>query len=85
MTPSTNHIYTKVKEEDRIDVTMLKMTIRQGIDHLVEIKIHLTEAEEILVEILGKIIEEDHVTTIEMTIDKTITEETIVGNRGTEI
>ena len=36
-----------------MDVTIFKMTIRQGIDHLVEVEIHHTEAK-ILVEILDK-------------------------------
>ena len=69
-------------------MTMLKMTNRQGIDHLVEIEIHLKKTE-ILEEILDKIIEEYHETIIEMTTDKTITEETtewtVIENKGIEI
>ena len=69
-------IYQSKRRGQNRHATMLKMTIRQEIDHLVETEIHLTEAEEILVEILDNIIEEDHKTIIEMTIDKTIREET---------
>ena len=36
MTLNLNHKYIKVKEGDRIDAIILKMTTRQGIDHLVE-------------------------------------------------
>ena len=77
MTPNINHRYIKVKEGDRIDVIILKMTTGQGMDHSVETKTLHTE--EILVEILDKIIGGDHETIIEMTIEETITE-----NRGTE-
>ena len=80
MTPNLNHKYIKEKEEDRIDAIITKMTTRQGIDHLVETETHHMEVEEILVEILGKIIEGDHETIIGMTV-----EETIIENKGIKI
>ena len=80
MTPNLNHKYIKVKEGDRIDVSILKMTTGQGIDNLVETEIQHTEVEDILVEILDKIIEGHHEAIIGMTTEKTITE-----NSGTEI
>ena len=56
---------------------MLKMTTRQGIDHLVETETHHTEVDDILVKIIGKIIEGDHEIIIGMTI-----EETTIENKG---
>ena len=89
MTCNISHRHIKVKEGDRIDAIIHKITTRQGTDHLVETEIHYTEAEEILVETLDKIIEGDHEAILEMTIDKTIKgeiiEETIRENRGIEI
>ena len=84
MTPNINHKYTKVGEGDRIDATILKMTTEQEIDHLVETETLHTEVEEILVEIIDRIIKEDQEiilgmitgeTIIEMTIGKMITED----------
>ena len=60
MTSNINHIYIWVKEGDRIDVTIIKMTTRQEIDPLVEMETLHTEVEEIFVEIIDRIIEEDH-------------------------
>ena len=80
MTPNINHKYIKSKRRGQNRFEYTQMTTRQGIDHLVEIEIHHTEEEEILVEILDKIIEEDNNTIIGMTI-----EETIIENRGLEI
>ena len=56
------------------------MTIRQGIDNLVETETHNSEVEKILVDIIGKIIEGDHETISGMIIEETITE-----SRGTEV
>ena len=75
-----NQKYIIVKEGDRIDAIILKMTTGQGIDPLVEAETHHTEVEEILVEIIDKIIEGDHKTIKGITI-----EETVIENIGTEI
>ena len=80
MIPNLNHKYIKVKEGHRIDMTILKMTTQQEIDHLVDTDTHHTEVEEILVEIIDKIIDGDHKTPIGMTL-----EETTIENRDTEI
>ena len=83
---SSSHKYTKIKEGDRIDVITIKITTGPEIDHLVETETetHPTEVEEILVEIIDKIIEEDHEIILgmitdeiikEMTIDQTMTED----------
>ena len=80
MTPNLNHKYIKVKEGDIIDVTILKMTTRQGIECLIGKETHHIEAEEILVETIGKIIEGDHEIILGMTI-----EEKTIENKGTEI
>ena len=70
MTPNINNKYIKVKEGDRINMTTLKMTARQEIDNLVETETHHTDVEEILVEIIDKIIEGYHGTIIEMSIER---------------
>ena len=80
MTPNLNHKYIKVKEEDRIEATILKITTGQGIDHLIETETHHTEVKEILVEIIDKIIEGETETIRGMTM-----EETIIENRVIEI
>ena len=80
MTPNLNHKYIEVKEGDRTDITILQMTTRQGIYHLVETETHHTEVDENLVAIMDKIIEGDHETIIRMTI-----EETMIENKDTEI
>ena len=50
------------------------MTTCHGIDHLVETETHHTEVEEMLVEIIHKIIEGGHETIIGMTIEETAIE-----------
>ena len=69
VTPNISHRYIKVKEEDRIDTITHKITTGQGIDNIVEAEIHHTEVEEIMIEIIDKIIEGDHETVLGMTIE----------------
>ena len=47
------------------------MITRQGLDNLVVTETHHTEVEEILVEIIDKIIEGDHETITGMTVKET--------------
>ena len=74
-----SHKYTKEKEEDRIDVLIIKMTSRQEIDNLVEIEGHCIEAEEDLARMVDKIMEGDHKTILGMTTEEKIIEIECIG------
>ena len=65
------------KSGDRIEVSIIKMTSGQEIDHLVEIERHCIEVEEDLVGILDQIMEGNCRTIIGMT-----TEEINIENKG---
>ena len=77
-----SHKYTKETEGNEIDVTIIRMTFRQGIDLLVETEGHHIEAEEILVRIIDKSIEGDHKTILEVTMEETIIQD---KDRGIEV
>ena len=77
---TSSHRYTKETEGDKIDVTIIRMTFRQGIDHLVETEGHHIEVEEILVRIIDKMIEGHHKTIFEVML-----EEKIIQDKGTGI
>ena len=67
---NTSQKFTKVKEEDRIEVKIDKTIIIPEIGHIVGIKTCHIEVEEIIIETIDQIIEVDHETTIDMMIDK---------------
>ena len=85
---NTIHKSIKVEGEGNIDVTTSQTTIKPEIGHIVEIGIHLIEAEEILTEILDQTIGVDQEIIIDrkdtdkvigMTIPDKTTEGTTIG------
>ena len=66
-----SHKFTKVEEEDKIDVKTDKKIMSPEIGHTVEIKTYPIEVEEITIGIIDQIIEVESKTTIDMMIGKT--------------
>ena len=88
-----SHKYTKVEEEDKIDVKLGKKIISLEIGNTVEREINHIEAEEIMIENTGQITEVEQemnidrkigVTTIDKMTDMTVTGKNI-GEKITEI
>ena len=66
-----SHKFTKVEEEDKIDVKIDKTVISPEIGHTGGIETCPIEAEEIIIGTIDQIIEVDHETNIDMTIGET--------------
>ena len=78
-----SHKYTKVEEEDKINMKIAKKIINIEKSLTVEIKICPIEVEQITIRAMDKVKEVDHETTIDMMIGET-TIDMIIGETATD-